>query len=601
MDSSAVVRRLAAIVIADVVGYTRLMERDDTGTYARVRLIRDEVVDPAILSHGGRIVKTAGDGLVAEFTSALAALRASIQIQRQMQTRNAAAKPDERIDYRIGVNLGDIMVEGGDIAGDGVNVAARLEPLAEPGGICVSQAVCEQVRESAGARFVDVGDKQVKNITKPVRVFRVVVDGAAASARLRVARPRRGWVAAAFVVAAIVAFAAWRWLPLRSASEPLARSVLVAAFTTQDQDPQIEALARSLAPDVSRSLANSMRDATVVDAAAGGAPAANVRYALKGDVRSAGDDVVVTASLVDAASGKQVASEQSRIARSRAVRDRDLLVARTTATARQMIQGAETRRLAAAGGSDAESLVARAAMSMQGDLASARAARKLYEQAIDRDPSLVAAWLGHLYTLDAQHWYDLAAGRDESVGAAMERDSLRALELDDRDPRVWFARQVALEAQWRWEAALEANARGQALDPSRFSEPVLLLVLAGRSQEALDRIERRLAHLGKEDPNVLFAACNALIHLGRYEEALRRCERAVAGGNDYWSLLNLVAVYAHTGDMARATLAKDQLLRNAPDFTISRLLAKRFSDNPDWNESLRVHFVPAWRKAGVPE
>jgi tetratricopeptide (TPR) repeat protein len=183
----------------------------------------------------------------------------------------------------------------------------------------------------------------------------------------------------------------------------------------------------------------------------------------------------------------------------------------------------------------------------------------------------------------------------------MERDSLRALELDDRDPRVWFARQVALEAQWRWEAALEANARGQALDPSRFSEPVLLLVLAGRSQEALDRIERRLAHLGKEDPNVLFAACNALIHLGRYEEALRRCERAVAGGNDYWSLLNLVAVYAHTGDMARATLAKDQLLRNAPDFTISRLLAKRFSDNPDWNESLRVHFVPAWRKAGVPE
>jgi len=127
--SAPVSRRLAAIVIADVVGYTRLMERDDSGTYARVRLIRDEVVDPAILSHGGRIVKTAGDGLVAEFTNALAALRASIQIQRQMAARNTTATAEERIDYRIGVNLGDIMVQGSEIAGDGVNVASRLESL----------------------------------------------------------------------------------------------------------------------------------------------------------------------------------------------------------------------------------------------------------------------------------------------------------------------------------------------------------------------------------------------------------------------------------------------------------------------------------------
>ena len=173
MESGTVTRRLAAIVIADVVGYTRLMERDDTGTYARVRLIRDEVVDPAILSHGGRIVKTAGDGLVAEFTNALAALRASIQIQRQMQMRNTSATTDERIDYRIGVNLGDIMVEGGDIAGDGVNVASRLEALAEPGGICVSAGVREQVHGQLDVEFVDGGEQRVKNIARPIRVFRV--------------------------------------------------------------------------------------------------------------------------------------------------------------------------------------------------------------------------------------------------------------------------------------------------------------------------------------------------------------------------------------------------------------------------------------------
>ena len=201
METGAVIRRLAAVVIADVVGYTRLMERDDTGTYARVRLIRDEVVDPAIVSHGGRIVKTAGDGLVAEFTSALAALRASIQIQRQMQTRNASATTDERIDYRIGVNLGDIMVEGGDIAGDGVNVASRLEGLAEPGGICVSANVFEQVHGQLDVEFVDGGEQKVKNIARPIRAYRVTLAKSTSAQHpltnsLR--RPRWLWGVAAF-------------------------------------------------------------------------------------------------------------------------------------------------------------------------------------------------------------------------------------------------------------------------------------------------------------------------------------------------------------------------------------------------------------------
>ena len=194
MDSTTVIRRLAAIVIADVVGYTRLMERDDTGTYARVRLIRDEVVDPAILSHGGRIVKTAGDGLVAEFTSALAALRAAIQIQRQMAARNTTATADERIDHRIGINLGDVMVEGNDIAGDGVNVASRLEALAEPGGICVSAGVCEQVHGQLDVDFVDAGEQRVKNIARPIRVYRVAFTKGDAPRLGRSGRLSRGFV-----------------------------------------------------------------------------------------------------------------------------------------------------------------------------------------------------------------------------------------------------------------------------------------------------------------------------------------------------------------------------------------------------------------------
>ena len=172
-DNTAVTRRLAAIVIADVVGYSRLMERDDTGTFARLRTIRDEVTDPAIVSHDGRIVKTTGDGFLAEFPSALAALRASVQIQREMAKRNEGIATDDRIDFRIGINLGDVMADGADIAGDGVNVASRLESLAEPGGICVSGSVREQVHGQMPVTFDDIGEQQVKNIERPIRVFRV--------------------------------------------------------------------------------------------------------------------------------------------------------------------------------------------------------------------------------------------------------------------------------------------------------------------------------------------------------------------------------------------------------------------------------------------
>lgn len=221
----AVERRLAAIVIADVVGYTRLMERDDTGTFARLRTIRDEVVDPAIVSHGGRIVKTAGDGLLAEFPSALSALRASVQIQREMARRNAGVAADDRIDYRIGVNLGDVMAEAGDIAGDGVNVASRLEALAEPGGICVSGAVRDQVHGQLDAEFADIGEQQVKNIARPIRVYRVVLGGSTVPppgtrAYAGPAASTRRWLGIATGLAALVAVGLTAWVLFDRGTKP---------------------------------------------------------------------------------------------------------------------------------------------------------------------------------------------------------------------------------------------------------------------------------------------------------------------------------------------------------------------------------------------
>src|SRR5499427_2834332 len=166
-------RRLAAILAADVAGYSRLMGADEEGTHERLKAHRRELVDPKITEHSGRIVKTTGDGLLAEFPSVVDAVRCAAELQRAMIDREAGISEDRRIRFRIGINLGDVIVEDGDIFGDGVNVAARLEALAEPGGICISRMVRDNVRDKLACTFEDVGEHHVKNIARPVRVYRV--------------------------------------------------------------------------------------------------------------------------------------------------------------------------------------------------------------------------------------------------------------------------------------------------------------------------------------------------------------------------------------------------------------------------------------------
>src|SRR5687768_13384973 len=174
METAGVERRLAAILAADVVGYSRLMEVDETGTLARLKTHRLELVDPAIARNRGRIIKTTGDGMLVEFQSVVDAVECAAEIQLRMARRNTDVPAARAIAFRIGINLGDVIVEGDDLFGDGVNVAARLEGLAEPGGIAVSAAVRDQVGDRTGLAFEDLGEQSVKNIARPIRVFRVV-------------------------------------------------------------------------------------------------------------------------------------------------------------------------------------------------------------------------------------------------------------------------------------------------------------------------------------------------------------------------------------------------------------------------------------------
>jgi class 3 adenylate cyclase len=193
LPSGEVMRHLAAILIADVVEYSRLMERDEQRTHARLRTLQSEILNPAIARHAGRVVRMAGDGMLVVFPSATEALRCAVEAQRRINDRGQSDPPEERIRLRMGLNVADVLIDGKDIAGSGVNLAARLEALAEPGGICVSQALREQIHEDIGVAYVDAGVRRVKNMTRPVRVFRIACGLQPMSAHLRV---RLGRVAA---------------------------------------------------------------------------------------------------------------------------------------------------------------------------------------------------------------------------------------------------------------------------------------------------------------------------------------------------------------------------------------------------------------------
>src|SRR6516162_4412435 len=221
----AATRRLAAILAADVTGYSRLMGADEEGTLERLKALRREITDPKIAEHNGRIVKTTGDGLLVEFASVVDAVRCAVEAQRAVLDRNAEIPEDKRLVFRIGVNLGDVIIDGDDIYGDGVNVAARLEALAEPGGICISRVVRDQIRDKLPYPFTDMGEQSVKNIARPVRCYAMSAAAAAmmplvektqpAPARARFA-PLRAIVAVGLLGAIAIAVAAWWAIPHRN-------------------------------------------------------------------------------------------------------------------------------------------------------------------------------------------------------------------------------------------------------------------------------------------------------------------------------------------------------------------------------------------------
>ena len=295
MSEARVERRLAAVLAVDVAGYSRLMGEDEEGTLAALRAVRRELGDPKIAEHRGRIVKTTGDGLLAEFASVVDAVRCAVEVQRAMIARNAAAPAGRRIEFRMGINVGDIIIEDGDIFGDGVNIAARLETLAEPGGICLSAAAHEQVRDRLGLAFDDRGEQQVKNITRPVRVFAVRVGP-------RASGPHAGGTPAV------------QPTPLPLPDKP---SLAVLPFQNLTGDAEQEYFVDGMVEEITTAIARLPWLFVIARNSAftyKGKPVdvkqvaqeLGVRYVLEGSVRKAGNRVRITGQLIDTTTGAHI-------------------------------------------------------------------------------------------------------------------------------------------------------------------------------------------------------------------------------------------------------------------------------------------------------
>jgi TolB-like protein/class 3 adenylate cyclase len=290
LTSERVERRLAAVLAADVAGYSRLMGRDEEGTLAQLKSLRKSRVDPCIAAHRGRIVKTTGDGMLVEFASAVDAARCAIEVQRGVAAQNADLPQDTRIEFRIGIHVGDIIIDDNDIFGDGVNIAARLEGIAEPGGVCISDDAQRQVRGKVEVGFDDMGPQSLKNISEPMRAWRVRLDGSAAS-------PAPAKLSAE-----------------TAAALPEKPSIAVLPFQNMSGDPEQEHFADGMVEDIITGLSRSKallviaRNSTftykgkAVDIKQVGREL-GVRYVLEGSVRKSGNRVRITGQLIDAATG----------------------------------------------------------------------------------------------------------------------------------------------------------------------------------------------------------------------------------------------------------------------------------------------------------
>jgi TolB-like protein/class 3 adenylate cyclase/Flp pilus assembly protein TadD len=597
-------RRLAAILAADVAGYSRLMGADEEGTHERLRAHRRELVEPKIGEHSGRIVKTTGDGMLVEFPSVVDAVRCAAELQRAMIDREAGTPEDRRIRFRVGINLGDVIVEDDDIFGDGVNVAARLEALAEPGGICISRMVRDQIRDKLAYPFEDLGEQSVKNIARPVRVY--------ALREAAVADPPAPSVAAG--------------RPVTQPADAPRLSIVVLPFTNLGNDPEQQYFADGLTEDlttdlsriagmfvISRNTAFTYQGKRIDTKQIG--RELGVRYVLEGSVRRSGSQVRINAQLIDAETDAHLWAERF----DGDVRDlfalQDEITSRIAVALNLELLSAEAARPTERPDVQDYILRFRAAWNNPPTRDNYVQAISLLEHALALDPQ----------SADAQSWLaTVLAGRamngmsDSAAADIKQAEELagQALAASPRSPLAHYAKGQVLRAQTQ---VLGADRREQAITEyetalasnrnwlNACSHIAFCKFMAGSIEEAIPLYERVLRLSPRDRYIGEYYMRIGSVHLlqSRIDEAVIWLEKARNTNAAHpGAHAHLAAAYALKGDLDRANaeLAEARRLNRDGRFSsIARLKAVGYFGVPKIRALFEATYFVGLRKAGMPE
>jgi adenylate cyclase len=592
-------RRLAAILAADVAGYSRLMERDEEGTLAALKAVRHEVAEPLIATHNGHLVKTTGDGMLVEFASVVDAVRCAVAVQRAMAERNVQVPAERRIELRIGINLGDIISDEGDIYGDGVNLAARLEALAEPGDICVSAAVRDQVCDKVNLAFEDQGERQVKNIARPLRVYSIRVETGPPPASAAAAAPRVEQPAAPSL------------------------SIVVLPFANLSNDPDQEYFADGITEDLTTDLSRIPQSFVIARNTAfsyKGKPLdvrqigreLGVRYALEGSVRRVGEQVRVNVQLLDAETGAHLWADRFDTDRASLADAQNEIAGRLARILNLQLVAAAARRIERQrpADPDARDLEMRgwAAYYRPRTPAAMEESRQLFARALEIDPRSVDAMTGvalNLLHFVAGGW-SKSPREDEAraaqlLAAALERDADHvlarvAMGLLRRSQNRLAEAQVELEMA----VAIDRN-NAEAL---RLLATALLFL--GEPEAAIPHLERAI-RLNPRDPNLsgyLWPLGQCRLLLGQVEEAIALLRKACAAlPGDYFVHLSLAGALGLRGDLEEARAALAEALRLKPEvdsLAKYRALTPWIGNPRHW--ALREKTLnEGLRRAGFPE
>jgi adenylate cyclase len=579
-----VVRRLAAIVAADIAGYSRLMRADEEGTLVRLKAVRRELVDPKIAEHRGRIVKTAGDSMLIEFASVVDALHWAIEAQRSMKQRNADMPQDGRIAARIGVHVGDIICEGRDIFGDGVNVAARLERLAEPGGICISQRAKEFAERKLNVDFEDLGEQKLKNIEAPVHAYRVLMDAVAPRAQPALALPDRPSIAV---------------LPFQNLSgdpeqEYFADGMVEEIITALSRVRSFFVIARNS----SFAFRGRAMDPLEVGRELG------VCYLLTGSVRRASDRVRIAVQLISARTGSHIWSERYEGGIEEIFELQDRITENVVGAIHSSIIVAE---------------IERTKRRRPEKLSAYEYVLQAYPHIWAFDPAANETALSHLTrAIEIEGDYPLAlalaawcrareviylwTSSPETAKSEGLRLAKLAGDMNSDDPMVLTALCAAHSVVGDLEMASALVDKAVALDPNS----ALAWNRSGWVNAYLDRAEVAIRHferairLSPFDPmkfNCFFGIRNAHFAAHRYEESLAWCRKGMLERPELiWPLRSMAAALALLGRVTEARDAVRRLRETYPDITISKIMAI----TPHRGDYL-ARYGEGLRRAGLPE